>query len=153
MCERVKVNGNLLNGSFAQGKAGSPLARGPGGIWGTDLYAVAANGDLTRVDAQGVTTNHVGTGFANVSDLQFGPDGALYASEFSTDRIYRFAQPTVPGAETSLYARATDPVKLSFAPDGTLFVGRDNVGSGGNNWDAVRIHRVAPSLTYMHNFT
>jgi hypothetical protein len=96
------------------------------------------------VDLLGTVTNHVGTGFANISDLQFGPDGALYASEFSTDRIYRFAQPTVPGGQTTLYARVTDPIKLSFAPDGTLFVGRDNAGSGGNNWDAVRIHRIAP---------
>ncbi len=141
---RYETNGTLLNGSFAQAKTGSPLARGPGGTWGTNLYAVAANGDLIRLDAQGATTNHVGTGFANVSDLQFGPDGALYASEFSTDRIYRFAPPTVPDAQTTIYARVTDPIKLSFAPDGTLFVGRDNAGSGGNNWDAVKIHRLAP---------
>jgi sugar lactone lactonase YvrE len=137
-------NGALLNGNFASAKTASPLVRGPGGIWGTDLYAVAANGDLLRVDLLGTATNRVGSGFANISDLQFGPDGALYASEFSTDRIYRFAQPTVVGAQTTLYARVTDPIKLSFAPDGTLFVGRDNAGSGGNNWDAVRIHRIAP---------
>lgn len=135
-------NGALLNSNFASAKTASPLARGPGGIWGTDLYAVAANGDLIRVDLQGVATNRVGTGFGNVSDLQFGPDGALYASEFSADRIYRVAQPAVPGAQTTVYARVTDPVRLSFAPDGTLFVGRDNTGSGGDFDDAVKIHRI-----------
>ncbi len=60
------------------------------------------------------------------------------------DRIYRFAQPVVPGAQTTLYARVTDPVRLSFGPDGTLFVGRDNIGSGGGNSDAVKIHRAGP---------
>jgi len=135
------TNGVLLNGSFAQAKTGSPLARGRGGIWGTDLYAVAANGGLLRVDLSGAT-NLVGSGFGSISDLRFGPDGALYASEFSSDRIYRFAQPTVPGARTTIYARVTDPVRLSFAPDGTLFAGRDNSGSGGDNDDAVKIHRI-----------
>lgn len=138
------ADGTLLNGSFATVAVGSPLARGPGGVWGTDLYAVAANGDLLRLGLQGGTTNHVGSGFGNVSDLQFGPDGALYASEFSRDRIYRFAPPTVPGAETSVHARVTDPVRLSFAPDGTLYVGRDNSGSGGDFDDAVKIHRIGP---------
>lgn len=138
------ANGVLLSNNFAQAKTASPLACGPGGIWGTDLYAVAANGDLLRVDLQGAATNRVGTGFGNVSDLQFGPDGALYASEFSGDRIYRFAQPAVPGAQTTVYARVTDPARMSFAPDGTVFVGRDNSGSGGDNDDAVKIHRIGP---------
>ncbi|MDH7503248.1 MAG: hypothetical protein QHJ82_11145, partial [Verrucomicrobiota bacterium] len=138
------LDGTLLNGNFATLKAGSLLARGPGGAWGTDLYAVAANGDLVRVDLQGNATNRVGAGFGNVHDLQFGPDGALYASDFNNDRIYRFAPPAVPNATTTVYARVTDPVRLSFAPDGTLFVGRDNSGSGGDYDDAAKIHRVAP---------
>ncbi len=137
-------NGILLNASFATVRVSSPLARGPGGIWGTDLYAVAATGDLLRLNLEGSVTNRVGSGFANISDLQFGPDGALYASEFTGDRIYRFAQPTVPGTLTSTYARVTDPVRPSFAPDGTLFVGRDNTGSGGDFDDAVKIHRIGP---------
>ena len=138
------TNGALLNGSFAAAKTGSPLARGPGGIWGTDLYAVAANGDLIRVDLEGTATNHVGSGFGNVSDLQFGPDGALYASEFLSDCVYRFARPEVPGAQTTIYTRVTDPARVSFAPDGTMFVGRDNTGSGGDFDDAVKIHRIGP---------
>ncbi len=50
----------------------------------------------------------------------------------------------MPNATTTIYARVTDPVRLSFAPDGTLFVGRDNSGSGGENDDAVKIHRIGP---------
>ena len=145
------TNGALLNGNFAQAKTGSPLARGRGGIWGTDLYAVAANGELLRLDPSGAT-NRVGSGFGSMLDLQFGPDGALYACEFSGDRIYRFAQPTVPGAQTTIYARVTDPVRLSFAPDGTLFAGRDNSGSGGDHDDAVKIHRIGPGASPVQEY-
>lgn len=137
-------DGTLVSGNFATLKTASPLARGPGGLWGADLYAVAANGDLVRVDLQGNSTNRVGSGFGNMQDLQFGPDGALYASDFNGDRIYRFAPPTVPNATTTIYARVTDPARLAFAPDGTLFVGRDNTGSGGGYTDAVKIHRIGP---------
>ncbi|MCX6925654.1 MAG: hypothetical protein NT154_20950 [Verrucomicrobia bacterium] len=121
-------------------------------MWGTDLYAVAANDDLIGVDLLGTATNHVGTGFGNISDLQFGPNSELYASEFSSDRVYRFARPEVPGARTTIYARVTDPVRLSFAPDGTLFAGRDNSGSGGDFDDAVKIHRIGPGGTLVEEY-
>ncbi len=52
--------------------------------------------------------------------------------------------PVVNAAVTTVYANVTDPIQLAFAPDGTLFVGRDNSGSGGTAGDAVKIHRVAP---------
>jgi len=47
-----------------------------------------------------------------------------------------------PGFQVQVYAPVTDPVNLTFDSAGNLFVGRDNVGSGGGNSDAVRIHRV-----------
>ncbi|MCX6875228.1 MAG: hypothetical protein NTW21_15690 [Verrucomicrobia bacterium] len=140
--------GTLSNASFATVKAGSPIVRGPGGAWGTDLYAVAPNGDLIRIATDGTTTvvghRFVMNSGANFPALAFGPEGALYVSDFQADSIYRFAPPVVPGTQTTIYARVTDPVRLSFAPDGTLFVGRDNYGSGGGNSDAVKIHRVGP---------
>jgi hypothetical protein len=52
--------------------------------------------------------------------------------------------PVVACATTTIYSHVTDPFKLTFAPDGTLYVGRDNVGSGGTHGDAVKIHRIAP---------
>jgi hypothetical protein len=53
------------------------------------------------------------------------------------------AQPVVTNYTTSVYAFVPDPLALSFAADGTLYVGRDNSGSGGGSGDAVKIHRVA----------
>jgi hypothetical protein len=55
------------------------------------------------------------------------------------------AQPVAaPGWMMSTYAPVKDPVDLAFAPNGALFVGRDNAGSGGGNGDAVKIHRIGP---------
>lgn len=133
-------DGTLLNASFAPARV-APLTRGPGGAWGTDLYAVAQNGDLLRIDPDG-NVAVVGGGFDTITDFKFGPDDALYASEHGADRVLRFAPPSVPGAVTTIHATVTDPVRLSFMPDGSLFVGRDNAGSGGDNRDAARIYQI-----------
>ncbi len=55
--------------------------------------------------------------------------------------------PNVWGFEVQVYADVTDPMHITFDDDGNLFVGRDNIGSGGHNQDAVRIHRVGPGGT------
>jgi hypothetical protein len=52
--------------------------------------------------------------------------------------------PVAPGFDVEVYAEVTDPMELSFGPDGSLYVGRENSGSGGGNRDAVKVHRVAP---------
>jgi sugar lactone lactonase YvrE len=62
------------------------------------------------------------------------------------------AQPTVPGSVVTPYAGVTDPGALSFASDGSLYVGRDASGSGGGSGDAVRIHRVGPGGTPVEEF-
>ncbi|NEQ42484.1 MAG: tandem-95 repeat protein [Leptolyngbya sp. SIOISBB] len=55
--------------------------------------------------------------------------------------------PTLQGFEASIYANVTDPTELTFAPDGTLYVGRDNSGSNGGFHDAVKVTRVGPRAT------
>ena len=52
--------------------------------------------------------------------------------------------PTVWGAEATVHSAVTDPMQIAFAPDGTLFCGRDAIGSGGTNSQSVRIHRTPP---------
>lgn len=52
--------------------------------------------------------------------------------------------PSVYRATATVFAAVTDPQQLAFAPDGTLYVGRDNSGSGGDAMDAVKIHRIGP---------
>ena len=74
------------------------IAVGPGsGAFGSDVYTVNnSNGELIRIDLAGNATV-IGTGFDAVRDLEFGPDGALYASEADNDRILRIAPiPPVP---------------------------------------------------------
>jgi hypothetical protein len=48
-----------------------------------------------------------------------------------------------PGYHIQPYAVVTDPMAMSFDRAGNLFVGRDNIGSGGGHGDAVRIHQVS----------
>lgn len=63
-----------------------------------------------------------------------------------------FAIPTVTNCTTTVYTNLTDPVMMSFAPDGSLFVGRDNSGSGGSSQDAVKIHRIGPNASSLAEY-
>jgi hypothetical protein len=89
-------NGTLIDAAFAI--SDEALAVGPGsGTFGNDVYTVNnSNGELTRIDLAGNATV-IGTGFDAVRDLEFGPDGALYASEAGNHRILRIAPiPSIP---------------------------------------------------------
>lgn len=52
------------------------------------------------------------------------------------------ALPIVTNYSTILCATVTHPMKLAFGTNGALYVGRDNSGSGGGVFDAVKIHRI-----------
>ena len=52
--------------------------------------------------------------------------------------------PAIPGFVVSTYATVTDPIHCAFAPDGTLYTGRDASGSGGTSGQHVSIHRISP---------
>lgn len=84
-------DGTLINNSFATGLG--PLTRlafGRGGSWGSLLYALRTDtGVLHSINALGQATV-IATGF-NPRYFAFGPDGALYVSEFQNDRILRIA--------------------------------------------------------------
>jgi len=64
---------------------------------------------------------------------------AIYAPAMNANAV-----PVIPGFNVDVYASVTDPMRLTFAPDGTMFVARDNSGSGGTGSSAAKIHRVAP---------
>ena len=84
------ASGSLANASFATVAPASPLACGPGGMWTTDIYAITDAGDLVRIALDG-TTNKMGSGFGNIEGMTFGPDGALYVSDFPGDAVWRIA--------------------------------------------------------------
>jgi hypothetical protein len=53
------------------------------------------------------------------------------------------AEIVVPdGFVCEVYAPIVDPMNMAFGNDGTVFLGRDNVGSAGDFGDAVKIHRI-----------
>lgn len=62
------------------------------------------------------------------------------------------ADPVAFGRPVELYAHVLDPMMMSFAPNGDLFVGRENYGSGGGSNDAVAIHRVAAQTRAVTEF-
>jgi hypothetical protein len=89
-------NGSLIDPNFVSGLGYSvPLAFAPGGILGKELYAIDIGNDkLLRFDSEG-EPNEVGTGFDGgiYPDIDFGPDGALYISDYDANAILRI--PTV----------------------------------------------------------
>lgn len=88
-------NGTLIDGSFAT--SDEAVTVGPGDAWfGNDVYTVNnSTGELLRIDLSG-TPSVIGTGFAGIRDLEFGPDGALYASDATNHRILRVGPPAIP---------------------------------------------------------
>ena len=80
--------GTFLNYASVGAKAGSPLAASSSSFWGTNIYAVGADGSLLSIDLVGnVQTN--GTGFQNAHCMTFGADGSLYLSEIANNRIIK----------------------------------------------------------------
>ena len=85
----LNPDGSELNGEFATFQSRVEIEFGPGGAWGTDLYAMDyLNGVLYRINPQGSKTA-IGSSFGVTQDIAFGPDGALYISDFSNNRILR----------------------------------------------------------------
>ena len=85
-------SGILQDNTFVTDLAGGPLplAFGPGGDFGDDLYAVN-DGNLLRIDANGGVTQ-LGTGLGNIRDIVFGPDGAMYLSDYDLGEIQRLTR-------------------------------------------------------------
>jgi hypothetical protein len=87
------ASGVLVNGAFTTGLGAFPLIEfARGGTFGTDLYALNITaGTLLRIDSTGLATV-IGSGFASTgADLAFGPDGAMYVSEFAEGNIFRIS--------------------------------------------------------------
>jgi sugar lactone lactonase YvrE len=109
------LDGNLLQANFATSAAYDILAFGPGGVFGTDLYAMSIGGELYRLDSAGNAVM-IGNGFSQPVDLKFGPDGNMYVSEDPEGRILQVSldDSAVP---PWIGAPASDSDLLSVAPN------------------------------------
>lgn len=65
---------------------------------------------------------------------------------------FALADPIAFGRPVEIYANVTDPMMMTFSPNGDLYVGRENAGSGGGANDAVRIHRILASDRSVQQF-
>jgi hypothetical protein len=108
---RVYSSSGVLQSTFASGIPGSGMAFGQGGAWGNALY-VSSVTLLLRVNGA-ASRDTIATGFLNAVDLEFGPGGDLYVSDFGADKIYRLhpAETAVDDVQRSQAVRlwATGP--------------------------------------------
>lgn len=102
------ADGTVADSAFASGLAGldTYLAFGPpGGGFGKDLYVLSGR-ELLRFDKKGKATV-IGSGFnvgpSSGTGFVFGPDRALYVSEYDQNRILKIARGR--GGETNCRAR------------------------------------------------
>ena len=81
--------GTLVDPALIAGLGSHVLAVATGqAAFGTDAFTIASQ-QLYRVDRQG-NIAIMGAGFdSRIGDMRFGPDGALYMSDFDNDRILR----------------------------------------------------------------
>jgi hypothetical protein len=146
------ADGNLVDDQFATGLGnGPPIAVGNGGDFGTDLYVFhVETGELVRV-APDRTATVVGSGLPTSSGgMTFGPDHALYISDYANGHVLRVARATVEAfflpkkvkakfdaddaTRSTLVATGsfdTGPDEPNFASATTLDVGGVHVAAGG----------------------
>ena len=119
-----------------------------GQLTGFPFIPGAAN--VFRVPAGGGAPTPFLTGFTNIIDLTFGPDGGLYVLQLTTNGL---ASPTGPGSGALIRvdpltgARTTIadqrlffPTSMTFGKDGSLYVSNVGVAAGGG-----QVLRFAPA--------
>ncbi len=96
------ADGAVIDEAFVIDLPGAmlPLAFGPGGDFGEELYTVN-NGSLLRIDGSGNVTE-LGVDLGDINDIAFGGDGNLYLSDFNNDRILRVSPIKETGDLTSI---------------------------------------------------
>jgi hypothetical protein len=125
------ANGSLLNDDVATGLTNANLLFGPGGGFGTDLWVGVANLGLFTLNTNTGQLTLRSSTLTNASDLVFGPDGAMYASQFNEDRILRIAPDSPP---LSIVLTTTNTVLVSWPLSPAGFDLQQNADLGTTNW-------------------
>lgn len=85
------------------------------------VYVSTARGEVYRVNVD-LSVERLMTGGGELNDIEFGPDGLLYVSDRSRNRIYRF-DPASPALNTWVSGSGLNgPYGLDFTTDGRLLV-------------------------------
>ncbi len=85
------------------------------------LYVATANGRLIRVGADG-SWAYLPASFPSAWDVELGPDGRLYVSDVSNNRIWRLFPDDPSGSVWISGGQLSGPRGLAFGPDGALYV-------------------------------
>ncbi|MEO6463373.1 MAG: FlgD immunoglobulin-like domain containing protein [Candidatus Eisenbacteria bacterium] len=91
------------------------LGFGPGGAWGTGLYACdladATNGKIVRVSSSAVVTPFA-SGFATPEGFDWGFQGDLFATDVGTGEIFRVK----PNGTKTLFATLPGAADVAYRP-------------------------------------
>ena len=107
---------------------------------------VAGSASVLKVNPDG-TTEVVWSGLTMVRGLAFGPDGALYATEFSSARerppffvaaTGRVVRQTGPDSGEEVLSQLNFPTATRFGPDGALYVSLPGVGADDGSGIVIR---------------
>jgi len=112
--------GALLNGSFATGLGASAVLEiGTFGGSSESVFAIDTAGNLLRISMAGVVTT-IGSGFVGQSWMRFGPDDALYVTEFPNDRVLRVSTDNPAGRVPDGGGLPGTPLTVTRAAGGDL---------------------------------
>ena len=140
---------NLTVGALTVQAVPTSVVQGPDGwlyvgqLTGAPFPLGAAN--VYRVPADGGTPQVFVTGFTNIIDITFGPDGALYVLEIDNNGLATaggsgaITRVDAQGNKTPVISGLTAPGGIAFGPDGNIYVTTVTVSAGGGQ--VVRINR------------
>lgn len=115
------------------------------GLFSSEPYA-EGNAYVLKVAGDG-QTEKVWTGLTMVTGLAFGPDGTLYATEFSSARDQppfvvagsgRVVRQTGPDSSEEVLTQLNLPTTTRFGPDGALYVSLPGVGADNGSGIVIR---------------
>jgi glucose/arabinose dehydrogenase len=88
-----------------------------------------------RVPPEGGNPEIVASGFTNIIDIEFGPDGSLYVLQianpipnFGAGRLFRIAP---NGTQTQINVPLTAPGGIAVATNGTIYVTNNSTSATG----------------------
>lgn len=110
---RVSSTGVLTSWSTL---ATTYLKFGPGGAWGTGLYATAYGGavaaGIAKVSSTGAASSFSGTGFFTPEGFDWGFDGDLFATDVTLGQVFRVKS---DGSKT-LFASLAGAADVAYRP-------------------------------------
>ena len=113
------------------------------------LVASDFTGQMRRVDPQTGAILSTVAGGNGAGEIDFGPDGLIYASDFDESRIRRIDP--ISGLWIGTIALPGKPRDVTFGPDGQLYIGLTGTGNGQGTIGVYRYDLASQQLSSRFN--